>query len=136
MMWTFVFVLLATFSPAVFGTLVGGRTPVDLNKDKRAQEALKFAEPELTKWNDTMLLCAPQQDIKVEKQVVEGIMYHFTVRMVKASFSKTPALHHCPIPISANSETYKCTFEVWSRPWLKNKLDRLQLLHPKCQKEN
>ncbi|XP_041646226.1 cystatin-like [Cheilinus undulatus] len=134
MMWTFVFFLLATFSPAVFGTLVGGRTPVDLSKDKGAQEALKFAVPELNKMSNSMFLFAPQQVIKAEKQVVQGIMYHFTVRMVRTSCRKTPALHHCPVPILANSETEICTFKVWSRPWLRNKLDKIKLLDPKCHK--
>ncbi|PWS23063.1 hypothetical protein DKP78_15115, partial [Enterococcus faecium] len=54
--------------------------------------------------------------IKVQKQVVAGMKYIFTVEMARTNCRKGGVETQCEI--HALAKPYTCTFEVWSRPWL------------------
>uniref|UniRef100_A0AAY5JVL9 Cystatin C (amyloid angiopathy and cerebral hemorrhage) n=1 Tax=Esox lucius TaxID=8010 RepID=A0AAY5JVL9_ESOLU len=61
--------------------------------------------------------------------VVAGIKYIFTVNMGRTPCKKSGAETNCSVHEDPGmAATYRCTFEVWSRPWMSD----IQLLKNDC----
>ncbi|XP_067092211.1 cystatin C (amyloid angiopathy and cerebral hemorrhage) [Osmerus mordax] len=119
MNWTFVVPLLAVvFTVANAGIMTGGVSDADMN-DKSTQDALQFAVVQHNKKTNDMYVSQVAKVIKVQKQVVAGIKYIFTVDMARTSCRKGGAETTCAIHEDPQvARPYQCKFEVWSRPWI------------------
>ncbi|XP_052333581.1 cystatin-like isoform X2 [Oncorhynchus keta] len=105
----------------------GGVVDADM-KDQTTRDALQFAVAEYNKRTNDLYVWQMAKVVKVQKQVVAGMNYIFTVQMArtlcrKGGLEKDCAVHHDP------AATNQCTFEVWSRPWL----GAIQLTKNDCQ---
>ncbi|XP_077586580.1 cystatin C (amyloid angiopathy and cerebral hemorrhage) [Stigmatopora nigra] len=112
------FLLLGIAYAEAVGCLTGGLVDVDLDRESAAQTALSFAIKHHNVASNDIYLRQMTDLIRAQKQVVAGIMYHFTVKLAKTSCRKN-SNEQCGIiqdPVAA--QPYECTFEVWSRPWL------------------
>uniref|UniRef100_A0A8C7ZAN9 Cystatin domain-containing protein n=1 Tax=Oryzias sinensis TaxID=183150 RepID=A0A8C7ZAN9_9TELE len=96
----------------------GGLTDVDVN-DKGAKIALSHAMDEYNRGSGDVNLYKVVEVIKVQGQAVEGYKYIITLRIARTLCRKDKP---------ANAHIYRCTFVVWSRPWLND----WQLLEAKC----
>uniref|UniRef100_A0A3B3V931 Cystatin-like n=1 Tax=Poecilia latipinna TaxID=48699 RepID=A0A3B3V931_9TELE len=123
-MWKIAFVLLSALA-AVEGSLVGGATDIDIHNDG-VQNALNFAVVQHNRRNNDMFLRQAAEVVKAQVQVVAGLKYILTVKMVKTSCRKNTFNQVCdvkslPLPLS-------CKFTVWSRPWLND----IEMVEEKC----
>ncbi|XP_043993196.1 cystatin-C-like [Gambusia affinis] len=127
MMWKIVFALLSALL-AVEGSLVGGATDIDIHNDD-VQNALNFAVGQHNRGNNDMFLRQAAEVIKAQVQVVSGLKYILTVKMVKTNCRKNNFDEVCDVKnLPANAPTYQCTFAVWSRPWLND----IRMTEEKC----
>ncbi|XP_027862318.1 cystatin-C-like [Xiphophorus couchianus] len=116
-MWKIVFVLLSALL-AVEGSLVGGATDIDIHSDG-VQNALNFAVAQHNRGNNDMFLRKAAEVVKAQVQVVAGLKYILTVKMVKTSCRKNTLNQVCDAQrLPDNAASYQCKFTVWSRPWI------------------
>ncbi|XP_056327115.1 cystatin-like [Danio aesculapii] len=98
--------------------LVGG--PVDAKMDKESKKALKFAMTQYNKLNGDVFLCAVSKIIKLQKQVVAGIKYIFTVNVARTTCRKGRDEKSCPIQKNpALARVKQCRIAVWIKSWEK-----------------
>ncbi|XP_054885663.1 cystatin-C-like [Poeciliopsis prolifica] len=127
MMWKIVFVLLSALL-AVEGSLIGGVTDIDIHNDG-VQNALNFAVAQHNSGNNDMFLRQAAEVVKAQVQVVAGLKYILTVKMVKTSCRKNNVNQVCDVKsLPADAQPYQCRFTVWSRPWLND----IRMLEEKC----
>ncbi|XP_077469232.1 cystatin C (amyloid angiopathy and cerebral hemorrhage) [Stigmatopora argus] len=128
MIWRVAFLLvLGIVCAEAIGHLVGGLVDVDLDRESDAQTALSFAIKHHNVASNDIYLRQMSHLIRAQKQVVSGIMYHFTVKLAKTSCRKN-SNEQCGIlqdPVEA--QPYECTFKVWSRPWLNQEPKVIQM---------
>ncbi|KAK7140441.1 hypothetical protein R3I94_012908 [Phoxinus phoxinus] len=111
---------LAVMSAVASAGLVGG--PVDADMDEEgAQNALQFAMAQYNRQSNDMYVSQVSEVVKVQKQVVSGLKYIFTVNVARTSCRKGGdetlcAVHEDP----AVADVKNCTIAVWSQPWLKS----------------
>ncbi|XP_016524032.1 cystatin-C-like isoform X1 [Poecilia formosa] len=133
-MWKIIFVLLSALA-AVEGSLVGGATDIDIHNDG-VQNALNFAVVQHNRRNNDMFLRQAAEVVKAQVQVVAGLKYILTVKMVKTSCRKNTFNQVCDVksppanaPVNlADEPPYQCIFTVWSRPWLND----IEMVEEKC----
>ncbi|XP_014907219.1 cystatin-like [Poecilia latipinna] len=126
-MWKIAFVLLSALA-AVEGSLVGGATDIDIHNDG-VQNALNFAVVQHNRRNNDMFLRQAAEVVKAQVQVVAGLKYILTVKMVKTSCRKNTFNQVCDVKsLPADAPTYQCKFTVWSRPWLND----IEMVEEKC----
>ncbi|KAM9344716.1 cystatin C (amyloid angiopathy and cerebral hemorrhage) [Symphorus nematophorus] len=116
-MWKIVFTFLAAGFAVGIGAMVGGFSPLPLD-DAGALSALNFAVVQHNKGTNDAYLNQVADVVNVESQVVAGIMYRITVRMVRTNCRKgtlDPA--GCSIQDQGAAQPYQCVFKVWSKPW-------------------
>ncbi|KAM3605911.1 uncharacterized protein V6R79_006963 [Siganus canaliculatus] len=128
MMWKIVFAVLVGVFAVGLGGLVGGPQDASLD-DEGVQNALSFAVRHHNRQSNDMYLHQVAEVVKVQKQVVAGIKYLITVRMVKTSCRKEGATEECAMPQDQiKSVPYTCEFHVWSRPWMSD----IRVTHEQC----
>ncbi|XP_049592359.1 cystatin C (amyloid angiopathy and cerebral hemorrhage) [Syngnathus scovelli] len=110
------FVFLGVVCAVGFGALVGGFSNADPNEEG-ARNALNFAIAQHNAATNDMFLRVGKEVIDSKKQIVSGVKYVFTVKMVKTNCRKD-AHDECAMP--ADAQPYQCTFTVWSRPWIQD----------------
>ncbi|XP_077092682.1 cystatin-like [Siphateles boraxobius] len=98
--------------------LVGGPVDADMN-DEGAQNALQFAMAQYNRQSNDAFVHQVSEVVKVQKQVVSGLKYIFTVKVARTSCRKTGvetlcAVHEHP----AVADVTQCKIAVWSQPWL------------------
>ncbi|XP_007546358.1 cystatin-like [Poecilia formosa] len=126
-MWKIIFVLLSALA-AVEGSLVGGATDIDIHNDG-VQNALNFAVVQHNRRNNDMFLRQAAEVVKAQVQVVAGLKYILTVKMVKTSCRKNTFNQVCDVKsLPADAPPYQCIFTVWSRPWLND----IEMVEEKC----
>ncbi|CAJ1067728.1 cystatin-like [Xyrichtys novacula] len=117
MKWNIVLPVLAAVLSVGFASLVGGPQDVDVN-DEGAQNALSFAVNEHNKRSNALFLTRPMEVIRVQRQVVAGLLYTMTVRMGKTPCRKNNASDACAVHDDPEkAQAYQCVFKVWSKPW-------------------
>ncbi|KAM9365190.1 cystatin-like [Pholidichthys leucotaenia] len=118
-MWKAALPIFAALLAVGFSTgeemLMGGRRNMDVNSE-RAQSMVNFAIAEHNRRSNDLFFKRVVEVVKVESQVVSGIMYHITAKMGKTTCAKNHVHELCGF--SPNEEPFLCTFEVWSRPWM------------------
>ncbi|XP_058506725.1 cystatin-C-like [Solea solea] len=108
--------------------MVGGRVDADMN-DAAVQDALQFAVLKHNEGSNNMYLSQVASMVRVQKQIVSGVNYFITVRMVRTNCRKNNTNEVCAIhPDPALAQPYTCTFTVWSQPWL----EKMLLLKQEC----
>nr|XP_020515122.1 cystatin-C-like [Labrus bergylta] len=126
MMWKLVLLVLAAlFSLGVgvgVGVGVGGLDEIDIKKNEEALDFLKSAVEEHNQQSNDMYYTMPQEVIKAEKQVVEGVKYFFTVTMARTQCLKVDANDKenglCVVHTDPDeAKPYQCSFTVWVRSW-------------------
>uniref|UniRef100_I3JUQ5 Zgc:163030 n=1 Tax=Oreochromis niloticus TaxID=8128 RepID=I3JUQ5_ORENI len=121
--------VLAVGYGAMVGDMVGGLKDADIN-DEGVQNALNFAIIQYNRDSNDLYISQVVEVIKVQSQVVAGIKYVITVKMVKTPCRKYGVDQVCALHTDqAKFQPYQCTFEVWSRPWLNS----IQLLKNECK---
>ncbi|XP_066553122.1 cystatin [Amia ocellicauda] len=97
----------------------GGITPADLS-DPGVQDALKFAVSEYNNARKDNFASKVLKVVDAMQQVVAGINYILTVKIARTTCEKETVedLEMCAFHKIARVRT--CTFEVWSRPWLRD----------------
>ncbi|XP_056108962.1 cystatin-like [Rhinichthys klamathensis goyatoka] len=101
--------------------LVGGPIDADMNDDG-AQNALQFAKAQFNNhcFNDSFVLQI-REVVKVQKQVVSGLKYIFTVKVARTSCRKGGVETLCAVHKDpAVADVTQCKIAVWSQPWLKS----------------
>ncbi|XP_023651995.1 cystatin-like [Paramormyrops kingsleyae] len=113
--WKAVGLCLVAFLMVANATLVGAPSDASLN-DPEVKKALRWAVSEYNKQSNDAYLRGVSKVVKVQKQVVSGMKYIFTVVLGSTTCKKGRV---CEAG-SNQAKPYICTFEVWSQPWLKN----------------
>ncbi|NP_001290767.1 cystatin C (amyloid angiopathy and cerebral hemorrhage) precursor [Esox lucius] len=126
--WKIVVPLLAVILTVASEKMVGAPSDADMN-DQGLKNALQFAVVEHNKRTNDMYIRQVASVVKAQKQVVAGIKYIFTVNMGRTPCKKSGAETNCSVHEDPGmAATYRCTFEVWSRPWMSD----IQLLKNDC----
>ncbi|XP_036402654.1 cystatin-like [Megalops cyprinoides] len=128
--WKIMVPLLAAFLAVASAGLVGGPMDADIN-EQGVKDALQFAVVQHNKASNDMFVSQVKKVIKVQKQVVAGLKYIFTVQMARTSCKKGGVEKLCNFHEDPQvAQPYECTFEVWSRPWLSD----IQVVKNTCNK--
>ncbi|KAM4560422.1 cystatin-like [Odontesthes bonariensis] len=128
MQWTLVFPRLAAVFAVVWSGIPGGISDADIN-DEGVKYALNFAVVQHNRRLNDIYLHNVVEVVRAQSQVVEGIKYVITVKLVKTGCRKDAVKEECNLTSSpVNAQPYQCTFTVWSRPWLSD----IRLLDIKC----
>ncbi|KAK5612294.1 hypothetical protein CRENBAI_016282 [Crenichthys baileyi] len=125
-MWKTVVIFISALL-AVEGTMVGGRTDIEINNEG-VQNALNFAVAQHNRGNNDVFLSQVAKVVKAQVQVVSGLKYFITVQMQKTSCRKGRANEQCDILSKPANRPYRCTFIVWSRPWIND----IRVVEEKC----
>ncbi|KAG9274806.1 cystatin C (amyloid angiopathy and cerebral hemorrhage) [Astyanax mexicanus] len=129
MFWKVVAPLLALCLAVASAGLVGGPVPADLNEEG-VQNALQFAVVQHNKASNDMYIREVSKVISVQKQVVSGLKYIFTVEMARTGCRKGGVEEVCAIELDPNTaQPQTCKFSVWSQPWLNS----IKLVENTCQ---
>ncbi|XP_030297073.1 cystatin-C-like [Sparus aurata] len=107
----------------------GGFRDIDVN-DAGARDALNFAVIQHNRGSNDLCPRKVAQVMRIQSQVVAGMNYVITVRMVKTPCRKVCGGNNvCAIQEDAGkAQIYQCKFTVWSRPWLQ----KMTLSEEKC----
>ncbi|XP_067277062.1 cystatin-like [Pseudorasbora parva] len=105
---------LAVILAAASAGLVGA--PFDAEMDEGAQNALQFAMAQYNRQSNDAFVHQVSDVIKVQKQVVSGMKYIFTVKVARTSCRKSGVETVCAIEL--NADVTDCKITVWSQPWL------------------
>uniref|UniRef100_A0A8C7ZF27 Cystatin domain-containing protein n=1 Tax=Oryzias sinensis TaxID=183150 RepID=A0A8C7ZF27_9TELE len=117
-MWKLAFPFLAALLAVGLGRHPDGGMDANAN-DPDVQTALKVAIDGYNNASPDIYLYKVMTVIRVQKKAVEGYKYIITLRIARTLCRKDKP---------ANAHIYRCTFVVWSRPWLND----WQLLEAKC----
>ncbi|CAI5797918.1 cystatin precursor [Podarcis lilfordi] len=130
--------LLLLFLPALFAGSIGmpgGLTPRSVS-DPDVQKAAAFAVSAYNQASNNMFYCRQLSILKAESQVVEGMKYYLTVKLVNTLCEKKGGsnlsaedLQRCSLPLEGEQQKQICEFQVWSRPWLSD----TRLTHMSCR---
>uniref|UniRef100_A0A8C1MUI5 Cystatin-like n=1 Tax=Cyprinus carpio TaxID=7962 RepID=A0A8C1MUI5_CYPCA len=113
----FVSFLLVALSMVSAG-VPGGPVDADIN-DEDVQKALQFAVAQYNRQSNDAFVRKVFRVIKVQKQVVAGMKYMFTVKMGRTNCKKGVVKTLCAIHKNPNvARVIQCRIMVWSRPWL------------------
>ncbi|XP_067277876.1 cystatin-like [Pseudorasbora parva] len=110
----FLAAILAAASAGPVGGLVGGI--VDGGMDKDARSALEFAMAQYNSQSNDENVYRVSKVIKVQKQVVAGMKYIFTVNVAKTKCKKGGETL-CTIQL-APAKVIRCKITVWTQSWL------------------
>uniref|UniRef100_A0A8C1KRC8 Cystatin-like n=1 Tax=Cyprinus carpio TaxID=7962 RepID=A0A8C1KRC8_CYPCA len=94
--------------------LTGAPVDADMN-DKGVQNALQFAVNTFNRQSNDAFLRQVSEVIKVQKQVVSGLKYIFTVKMGRTSCRKGGVETLCAV--HEDPSVTQCKITVWSQPW-------------------
>ncbi|XP_034538060.1 cystatin-like [Notolabrus celidotus] len=122
--------ILAAVVALTSGSMVGGVTEISM-KDVGARKALQAAVEQHNRQSNNMCLTTVQQVIKVESQVVEGLLYRIKVIMASTSCRNPTTAVQCAINEDPEkAQLFECTFEVWVREWMTP--DPITVQHTSC----
>jgi len=93
--------------------------------NKGITEAVQMASEQM----NSNLVLVPNS-ITATSQVVQGISYDVTIKITPED--KT---NDCTVSSECPNQVYVCSFNVWSRVWMKKLEDRLIVSKPKCNKQ-
>uniref|UniRef100_A0A4W5QAJ6 Cystatin domain-containing protein n=1 Tax=Hucho hucho TaxID=62062 RepID=A0A4W5QAJ6_9TELE len=125
--WKLVVPLLAVaFIVASAEGMPGGVVDANMNL-QTTRDALQFAVVEYNKRTNDLYVRQVAEVVNAQQQVVAGMKYIFTVQMARTSCRKGD-VENCAVPKNP-AALYQCTFEVWSRSWLKE----IQLIKTDCK---
>lgn len=100
-------------------SLVGAPQEIDVNDNEGAKDALTYAVYHHNLNSTSNFQSAVSKVLKAQSQVVEGVLYTFTVIMAKTNCTSNSVNEVCTIPQGPeDAQTCMCKFTVWSRPWL------------------
>ncbi|XP_028676307.1 cystatin-like [Erpetoichthys calabaricus] len=134
--WKSVFATLVLLFAAVSGSgheksgvRVSHKVNADLNEE-RVDKVMQFAVSQHNKVSHDDYFHRMSKVISAQLQVVSGLKYFVTAEMSQTSCKKgeTEGLENCAFYQNPKAKTYTCTFEIWSRPWIKD----TQLLKNEC----
>ncbi|XP_056616609.1 cystatin-like [Triplophysa dalaica] len=108
--------------------LIGGPVDADMN-DQGAKDALQFAVAQHNRESNDMFESRVCEVVKVQKQLVSGLKYTFTVKMARTNCRKSGVEALCTIT-EVPTNLPECKIVVWSQPWLNN----IKVLENTCQK--
>ncbi|KAI7805824.1 cystatin C (amyloid angiopathy and cerebral hemorrhage) [Triplophysa rosa] len=121
--------VLAVILAVASAGMVGGPVDADMN-DQGAQDALQYAVAQYNRGSNDAFVSQVCEVIKVQKQLVSGLKYTFTVKMARTSCRKGGVEALCTIPKDpANALLPECKIVVWSQPWLNS----IKVLENTCQ---
>ncbi|KAM9727359.1 cystatin C (amyloid angiopathy and cerebral hemorrhage) [Menidia menidia] len=128
MEWKVVLPLLSALFAAASSGMPGGLSDANAN-DEGVRNALNFAVAQHNTRSNDMYRHDVMEVVKAQTQVVAGVKYVITVKMVKTGCRKNSANEQCTSQTSpSKTQPYQCTFTVWSRPWLND----IRLLDTAC----
>ncbi|XP_057705271.1 cystatin-C-like [Corythoichthys intestinalis] len=113
-LWVTLFLHGIVCAEAVNG-LLGGLVDVDRN---RVGDALNYAIMYHNRESNDTNISSMAELVSAKKQVVSGIVFHFTVKMAKTSCRKRISNEQCDAQDPAEAQTYECKFKVWEHPWI------------------
>uniref|UniRef100_A0A8C1YES3 Cystatin domain-containing protein n=1 Tax=Cyprinus carpio TaxID=7962 RepID=A0A8C1YES3_CYPCA len=119
---------LAVTLTVAFAGMLGAPMDVDIN-DEGVQSALQFAVAEYNRRSNDAFVRQVSEVIKVQRQVVSGLKYIFTVKMGRTNCRKGDAGTLCAIHEDPNvAQVTQCNITVWSQAWL----DSIKVLENTC----
>ncbi|XP_016128037.1 cystatin-like [Sinocyclocheilus grahami] len=100
--------------------LTGAPMDADMN-DEGVQNALQFAVAQYNRQSNDAFVRQVSEVIKVQKQVVSGLKYIFTVKVGRTNCRKGGVETLCSIHEDPSvAQVSQCKITVWSQPWLNN----------------
>ncbi|XP_041865940.1 cystatin-C-like [Melanotaenia boesemani] len=117
MLWKIVFTLLMAVFAVVLSGMPGGVTDIDIN-DEGVQHAVHFAIEQHNRNSNDVYIYRVVEIVRAQIQVVEGVNYIITVKIIMTSCRKDIYNEECGFIPNPNARPYQCTFTVWSRPWI------------------
>lgn len=128
-MYIKVIVSILVFTSAVMSAgIPGGIVDADIN-DEDVQKALQFAVAQYNRQSNDAFVRKVFRVIKVQKQVVAGMKYMFTVKMGRTNCRKGDAGTLCAIHEDPNvAQVTQCNITVWSQAWL----DSIKVVENTC----
>ncbi|XP_058016192.1 cystatin-like [Ahaetulla prasina] len=121
--------LLMLLSGVPATTMPGGLSPRSVS-DSDVQKAAAFAVEEYNAVSANGNYFKALRVVDAQSQVVAGVKYYLTMELVKTDCEKTlgnrkvyKEIQNCDLAPRAQQEKLICHFEVWSRPWLNNKME-------------
>ncbi|XP_062851030.1 cystatin-like [Trichomycterus rosablanca] len=98
--------------------LVGGLTDVSIDEPD-VQSALKFAVVQHNHKSNDLFMSRVTKIDSVQKQVVSGTKYIFTVEMARTCCRKGGVEELCAVNSDpAIAMPHQCRLAVWTQPWL------------------
>ncbi|XP_016364162.1 cystatin-like [Sinocyclocheilus rhinocerous] len=98
--------------------LTGAPMDADMN-DEGVQNALQFAVAHYNRQSNDAFVRQVSEVIKVQKQVVSGLKYIFTVKMGRTNCRKGGVETLCAVHEDPNvARATQCKITVWSQPWI------------------
>ncbi|XP_056326709.1 cystatin C (amyloid angiopathy and cerebral hemorrhage) [Danio aesculapii] len=96
--------------------LVGG--PMDADMDKESQSALQFAMTQYNRQSNDAYVSDVSRVTKLQKQVVAGIKYIFTVDVARTTCRKGGVEELCAIHKNPDiAQVKECKIVVWTKSW-------------------
>ncbi|XP_020913007.1 cystatin [Exaiptasia diaphana] len=124
------FCIIIQATSAERGMMVGGKEPINPRDVplEGIDKALDMAREKLS--SNSCSKFVSQKIIKAEAQVVEGILY-----FVKIEIAPKDKTKDCQLLDDCRNELYVCSFNIWSRSWLKDPDKQLLVdkLHCDCE---
>ncbi|XP_026079382.1 cystatin C (amyloid angiopathy and cerebral hemorrhage) [Carassius auratus] len=97
--------------------LTGAPMDADMN-DEGVKSALQFAVAQYNRQSNDAFVRQVSEVIKVQRQVVSGMKYIFTVKMGRTSCRKGGAETLCAVHEDPSfARATECKIKVWSQPW-------------------
>lgn len=104
-------VILAVASAGMVGAPMG----IDMT-DQGAQEALNYAMVQYNRASNDAFVRGVSEVFEVQRQVVAGLKYIFTVKLARTSCRKGGVEIDC-VADAANQDVPYCKIVVWSQSW-------------------
>uniref|UniRef100_A0A0B8RR58 Cystatin n=1 Tax=Philothamnus irregularis TaxID=1899461 RepID=A0A0B8RR58_9SAUR len=111
--------LLSCICKQALGTrLLGGRQNAS-PEEPDVRRALQFAMNEYNRGSNDMYNSRVSEVVEVQKQIVSGVKYYFTVKIGRTVCRKGASdLENCAFHSAPKlAQTMTCTFEVYNIPW-------------------
>ncbi|KAG8133119.1 hypothetical protein E2320_010930 [Naja naja] len=98
--------------------LIGGLEDAS-PEEPGVREALQFAMNEYNRGSNDMYASRVSEMVQVQKQIVSGMKYYFTVKIGRTVCRKESSdLENCAFHSTPKlAQTMTCTFEVYNIPW-------------------
>ncbi|XP_041355107.1 multicystatin-like [Gigantopelta aegis] len=114
--------------PKTRRSVIGGLEAVHIN-DVGLQKSIEFAVHTLNAKSNSLHMSVPMAISNIKQQIVAGVKYEFTMKLVESTCNKEVAISLTSCPQLANGLTQTCDVQVLFQAWTPT---QFTLLQDKC----